>query len=99
MEKNPGVKVKKFELLEISSNALRRVLTPSNIKDGFRCTGIWPLDYDAILHEMACGQDFEVHVDDEDVVAEYVDASDNMLSLSQGHLQPLGDIDEHVSDT
>ena len=40
METNPGVEVKRFELAEISSNELRRALTPSNIKTKFRRTRI-----------------------------------------------------------
>ena len=48
---------------------------------------------------MDCNQAFEVHVGDEDAATEYDDVVDNMLSLSQGHCQPLGDNDEQISAT
>lgn len=38
--KNPGVEVKRFELAKLASKALKRALTPSNIKVGSRRTGI-----------------------------------------------------------
>jgi len=40
MAKNPRVEVKMFELAELVSKAFKRALTPSNIKAGFRRTGI-----------------------------------------------------------
>lgn len=42
---------------------------------------------------MACSQAFDIHG------KEYVDATDNILSLSQGQSQTLDDEDEHVSAT
>jgi len=41
MEKNVGVEVKRFELVEFASKAFKMDLTPSNIKVGFRRIGIW----------------------------------------------------------
>ena len=38
MENNPGVQVKSIELEELASKAIKRTLTPSNIKVGFRRT-------------------------------------------------------------
>lgn len=40
MAKNPRVEVKRFELAELASKAFARALTASNIRDGFRGTGI-----------------------------------------------------------
>ena len=54
MEKKPGIEVKRFKLAELASKAFARVLTTSNIKDGFRRTGIWPLNSDALQHDMGC---------------------------------------------
>lgn len=93
MEIHLGEEVKGFELDELASKAFKRALTPSNIKVGFRRTGIWPLNYDALLHDMACIQAFDVHGQED------ADAGDNILSLSQAQCQPLGDDDEHVSAT
>ena len=79
MEMNPGIEVKIFELAEVTSKALKMGLTLSNIKVGFRKIGIWPLNYDILIHDMACSQAFDVHGH------ENSDVADNMLSLSQGH--------------
>lgn len=54
MAKNPGVEVNRFELVELASKALKRALTPSNIKSIFRRTGIWPLNVDAHMHGTCC---------------------------------------------
>lgn len=40
MEKNPGIEVKRFELAKFASKVLKRAFTPSNIKAGFKWTGI-----------------------------------------------------------
>ena len=108
MAKNPGVEVKRFELAELASKAFKRALTPSNIKAGFRRTGIWPLNYDALMHDTGCSQAFHVdgqeegnvqtcvevqEVDDQDDVV----AAGNMISLSQGHL--YAEDDETVCET
>lgn len=50
MENNLGVEVKRVELAKLASKAFKRALTPSNIKVGFRRIGIWPLNYDALMH-------------------------------------------------
>ena len=60
MVKNLGVEVKRFELVELASRAFTRALTPTNIKDGFRHTGIWPLNYDALMHDIGCSEAFHV---------------------------------------
>ena len=94
MEKNQGVEVKRFELEEIASKSFKRALTPSNIKAGFRRKIIWPLNYDALMHDTSCSHSFHVdgqeegnaqtgvevqEVDDQDDVV----AAGNMISLSQ----------------
>jgi len=60
MAKNPGVEVKRFELAELASKAVKRALTPSNIKASFKRTGIWPLNYDSLMHDTSCSQVFHV---------------------------------------
>lgn len=70
---------KSFELPELASKAFKRVLTTSNIKARFRRIGIWPINYDALLHDMACSQAFDIHGQED---------ADSMLSLYQGHYLP-----------
>lgn len=60
MTKNLGVEVKMFELTELASKSFKRALTPSNIKATFRRTCIWPLNYDALIHDTGCSQAFDV---------------------------------------
>ena len=79
MEKNPRREVKRFGLTELTSTSFKRALTPLTIKVISRRTGIWPLNLDAILHDIVCIQDFDVH-DNEDA-----DVENNILSLSYGH--------------
>jgi len=109
MENNPRVKVKRFELAELASKAFKRALIPSNINAGFRRTRIWPLNYDALMHDTGCSKAFhmdgqeegkvQAHVDAQEEVVEHEDAImvDNIISLSQGHF--YGDDDEHVNET
>jgi len=61
MENKPREDVKGVELVEISSNTFKTTLTPSNIKVVFMQTRIWPLDYDALLHDMDCSQAFDAN--------------------------------------
>ena len=75
MAKNPRLEVKRAELAKLASKAFKRALTPLNIMVGFRQIGIWPLNYDALIHDMACSQAFDIDGhEDADVV--------NILSLS-----------------
>ena len=41
------------------SLALQKSLTPSNIKSGFRATGIQPLNKDAMLKQMGASEVFK----------------------------------------
>ena len=66
MVKNPGVEVKRFEIAELASKSFKRDLTPSNIKAGFRRIGIWPLNYDALMHHTSCSQVFHVYGQEEE---------------------------------
>jgi len=105
--KNPGVEVKRFELVELASKPFKRALTPSNIKVGFRRTRIWPLNYDALMHDIGYSQAFHVdgqegnaqtgvevqEVDDQDDVV----VASHMISLSQGHL--YDEDDETICET
>ena len=104
MEKNPGVEVKRFELAELASKAFKRALTPSNIKVGFRRTGIWPLNFDALMHDTSCSQAFEVEGQEVENLEEHVGsqedvgADEGIMSHSEG-LFCGGDDVEHVSET
>jgi len=109
MENNPGVEVKRFKLAKLTSKAFKRAITPSNIKDGFRRTRIWSLNYDAFMDDTGFSQEFHVdgqeegHVQIGVEVQEQVDAqadmvlASNMISFCQTHL--CGDDDEHVCET
>ena len=52
-------KVSKSMLCEWTSKALGQALTPSNIKAGFRRTGIWPLDREAVAADMGPATRFQ----------------------------------------
>ena len=69
----------------------KRALTPSNIMAGFRRTDIWPLNYDALIHDMACSQAFDIDGQED------ANATNNILSLSQGQSETMVDDNEHVS--
>ena len=79
MAKNPRIELKRVELTKLVSKYFKRDLTPSNIKVGFKWTGIWPLNPNALLHDTICSQAFDVHEN------EYVDVVDNILYLSNRH--------------
>ena len=66
-----------FELVKILGDYYKKELIISNIKVGFRSFGIWPLNYDDLLHDMACSSAFK-GVD----VVEYAYVMENILSLS-----------------
>jgi len=103
MSKNPGVEVKRFELAELASKALKRALTPSNINVGFRRIGIWPLDVDSLVHDTCCSQAFYVEGQEENNLQDHVDAQEDVaaaegiMSLYEGNL--CGDDDEQVNET
>ena len=79
--------------MELASTSFKRALTPSNIKVGSKQIGICLLNSDALLHDTVCIQDFDVHGNED------ADVENNILSLSYGHCQPLGDNDEYVIAT
>ena len=57
--RNKNLPVGKQTLCEWTSTALKRALTASNIRAGFRRAGIWPLDRDAAKIAMAPSTGFE----------------------------------------
>ncbi|KAH9292571.1 hypothetical protein KI387_042243, partial [Taxus chinensis] len=93
MTENRYAEVKRFELAELASRALQKALTPSNIIAGFKRTGIWPLNYDALINDMACSQAFDIQGEED------VNVVTNILSLSQGMNQQLKNNDEVVLET
>lgn len=85
MEKNLGVEVKMFELVEFASKTFKMDFTLFNIKAGFRRTGTWPLNVDTIMHDTACSQAFDVEGQEaEDLhvqvgAQEYVDGEEDVV--------------------
>jgi hypothetical protein len=53
-----GQKTMKEDLAQWVSLALKKAMTPSNIKVGFRCTGIWPLNNTAMTNKMCPSEGF-----------------------------------------
>ncbi|KAH9291763.1 hypothetical protein KI387_043047 [Taxus chinensis] len=93
MAENKCADVKRSDIAELASRALKKAQTPSNIIAGFKRTGIWPLNYDALLNDMACSQAFDMQGE------EVVDAVTNILSLSQRINPELNDSEEVVPET
>ncbi|KAH9329364.1 hypothetical protein KI387_001472 [Taxus chinensis] len=60
MVENKCADVKRNDTAELASRALKKSQTPSNIITGFKRTGIWSLNYDALLNDMACSQAFDM---------------------------------------
>ena len=56
---NKNKRVSKQDLCEWTSKALKAALTPTNIKVGFKKTGIWPLDRTAAVSMMSAASGFE----------------------------------------
>jgi hypothetical protein len=56
---NKGRKVEKQDLCEWTAQALQKALSPKNIRSGFRKTGIWPLNSEAISTQMLPSEGFE----------------------------------------
>ncbi|XP_057859753.2 MFS-type transporter clz9-like [Cryptomeria japonica] len=52
IERFPNLEIRRVELAELSSKSLAKALTISNITTGFKRTGIWPLNYDALTQDM-----------------------------------------------
>ena len=67
-------------------------------------TGIWPLNFDALMHDTSCSQAFEVEGQEAKNLEEHVGAQEDVvaaegiMSLSEGFFYG-GDDAEHVSDT
>ena len=57
-KRNPGVKVRKEDLASWVSLGLKKALTPTNIKVGFRGTGIWPINLEAMNSKMGPSESF-----------------------------------------
>ncbi|KAH9320446.1 hypothetical protein KI387_015085 [Taxus chinensis] len=75
MARNPGLEIRRTELAKLGSQAFQLALTPENIKAGFRRTGIWPLDQNALSNDMRPSEAFDV---EEDEVA----AVENILRMA-----------------
>ena len=56
--RNSGTKVKKGNLAQWMSLAFKKVLTQSNITVGFRGSGIWPLNMEAVNSKMGPNEGF-----------------------------------------
>jgi len=66
---NKGKKVEKTHLCEWTSEALEKSLTAKNIKSGFKKTGIWPLNHQAVTTQMNPSQGFEEGQEGYDIAA------------------------------
>ena len=70
---NHGAKVRKEDLANWMPLALKKALTTSNIKAGFRGSGIWPLNFQAMQSKMGPSRGFvpitpaDVAQEDEDI--------------------------------
>ncbi|KAH9292356.1 hypothetical protein KI387_042456 [Taxus chinensis] len=92
MAENKYADVKRNDIVELASRALKKALTPSNIIVGFKRTGIWPLNYDALVNDMACSQAFDMQGEED------VNVVTNILSLSQGINPELNNSEEVVPE-
>lgn len=63
-------------MAKLGNKALRRVLTPANIKASFKRTGIWPINFDALVNDMHPSETYDI-ADTDDAFA-----VQNILSLS-----------------
>ena len=59
MLKNPGRVVTQFQFSELFSHAWSRGMTMSNIISGFKCTGVYPVNRNAIIIERQCSTVFD----------------------------------------
>ena len=57
-KRNPEVKVRKEDLASWVSLGLKKALTPTNIKVGFRGNGIWPINLEAMNSKMGPSESF-----------------------------------------
>ena len=69
--RNPGSKVRKEDLACWISLALKKALTSTTIRVGFRGSGIWPLNFEAMKNQMGPSKQFippsdaEIRIDEE----------------------------------
>ncbi|KAH9291752.1 hypothetical protein KI387_043059, partial [Taxus chinensis] len=81
---NKYQEVKRSDLAEIGSRALAKALTPANIRAGFRRTGIWPLDPNALQNDMECSKLYIIEEDANEEAAENVtddDTTENIMNV------------------
>ncbi|KAH9290107.1 hypothetical protein KI387_034224 [Taxus chinensis] len=81
---NKYQEVKRSDLAEIGSRALAKALTPANIRAGFRRTGIWPLDPNALQNDMECSKLYIIEEDANEDDAENVtddDTTENIMNV------------------
>ena len=76
MAKYPGIEIKRAELAELGSKSLQKALSSSNIIGGFKRTGIWPINPDALADDMHPNKTFQF------TTLEEASAVQNILSLS-----------------
>jgi hypothetical protein len=56
---NKGKKVEKQDLCEWTAKAMKKALSIINIKSGFKKTGIWPFNPEAVTKQMGPSEGFE----------------------------------------
>ena len=67
MAKHSHIEIRRTELEKLARKAFKLALVSNNITAGFRRTGIWPLDRDALCNDMNPSDAFNVE-DENDVV-------------------------------
>ena len=60
MAKHPHIEIRRTKLVELASKAFKLGLVSDNIISGFRRTGIWPLERDALCKDMKPSDVFNV---------------------------------------
>ncbi|KAH9307118.1 hypothetical protein KI387_043790 [Taxus chinensis] len=81
---NKYQEVKRSDLAEIGSRALAKALTPANIRDAFRRTGIWLLDPNALQNDMKCSKLYIIEEDANEEATENVtddDTTENIMNV------------------
>ncbi|XP_059068723.1 MFS-type transporter clz9-like [Cryptomeria japonica] len=63
MSKFPHIEIGREELETLASKAFAQALPPANIISGFRRTGIWPLNQNALENDMRPSEAFEVRTE------------------------------------
>lgn len=56
----PNIDIIREKLVELGNKAMIRAMNPSNIKFGFKRTGIWPLNSNALVGDMRPSETYKI---------------------------------------